>query len=318
MKQIVIYRICVLLLVVGSMQAQSKLDSLFLQKLNPGTEFVEGKAYLFETTLYGKSMLVKAENDPEFNMRGELINGEPYAYFGNKPLVFKGTKQDKVKIGEKEFLCLIIQFTCDGKKYNAYETQYANPRVCAYYDLIEADFLNEIRGLLVGKTLYTRSARWWKYNEDKINSNHKYTKAPEESCKYCPVVITRIYNDYDEKFVVLFRKDGGNEEYCFNNVLFDSQKIGRSLSFDRYFTFENPQNNYPEISQERWGQIMNQKVRQGFTAEEVKVAYGEPDEKFTEDDDETWIYHNNNGSDYAISFKENVVDKVRSQTTNYY
>ena len=324
MKRTIIYLIYALLLVVEGVHAQSKQDSLFLQKFNPGTELVKGKSYVFETDKqhsspeYGKSMLVKADADPEFDMRGDIVNGEPFASFKNKILVFKETKQDKVKIGEKEYLCLVIQFTCDGKKYNAYEIQYANPRVCAYYDLVDADFLNEIRKQLVGKTLYTRSAKWWKYNEDKLNSNHKYQKVSGGTCKYCPVTITRVENDYDEKFVVLFRREGQNDEYCFDNVIFNSKKMGSFLSFDTYFTFENPQNKYPEISQERWEQIMSQKVKQGFTPEEVKVAFGDPDEKYTENDDETWVYYNKNGNDYAISFKDNIVDKVRSQTSNYY
>ena len=324
MKRILILAACALFIGVLCVQAQSEQDAQFLKKFNPGTELVNGKTYLFElekqlsSPEHNKSMFLKAESKPEFNRRGEVTNGEPYASFKDKTLVYKGSKQDKVTIDDKERLCLVVQFTCDGKKYNVYETEYANPRPLTYYKLVEADILNEIRKQLVGKTLYTRTSSWWKFNADKVNSNLKYEKVTNGVCKFCPVTITRIESDYKDKFIVMFRKEGQSEELCFNNVTFDSKKIGETFSFDRYMTFENPQKNYPNISQENWEQIMNMKVKQGFAPEEVKVAYGEPDETFTENDDEVWVYINIGGKDYAVFFKDNVVDKVRSQSTTYF
>ena len=324
MKRIVFLMAVALLLGVSVVYAQSEQDVKFLQKFTPSAELIEGKSYLFETVKrhtspeYGKSKLIKSDGKPEINRRGELTNGEPFASFGEKPLVYKGTKQGKVKKVDNEVLCLILEFTCDGKKYYAYETENASPRKCVYYDLIDAEFMKNVEKQLVGKTLYTRTAFWLKYNEDKMNSNLKLTKVPDGTCKYCPVTITRIDNDSDDVFIVMFRKEGQKEEYCFGNVIFDSNKIGKSFSFDRYFTFENPKNEYPDISQERWEQIMNMKVRKGFTPEEVKIAYGEPDNKFTENDDETWIYYSVNGHAYGISFKDNIVDNVKSITTDRY
>ena len=320
MRKVVVLIINVFICVLG-VWAQSEQDIKFLEKFTPETELIEGRSYLFETTRrhtspqYGKSRLIKADDKPEFNRRGELTNGEPFASFGEKPLVYKGVKHGKVMKGDNEVLCLILQFTWDKQQYYAYETENANPRNCAYYDFLDIEFMKNIEKQLVGKTLYTRRAFWWKYNEDKMNSNLKLTKVPEGTCKFCPVTITRIDNDYDNKFIVLFRKEGDSGEYCFSSVIFDSKEIGKSLSFDRYFTFDNPKNNYPDISEERWEQIMNMNVRKGFTPEEVKIAYGEPDEKYTENDDEIWLYENVNERAYAISFKENIVDNVKSIST---
>ena len=139
----------------------------------------------------------------------------------------------------------------------------------------------------------------------------------EGTCKYCPVTVTRVVNDYDEKYIVLFKQNNQGDEYAFGNVVFDKDYKG-FLNFARYFTFTNPQEKYPNIPQERWEQIMAQKVRKGFTPDEVKIAYGKPDEVYTEDDNETWVFYNLNKKDYAITFKDGVVDKVESQTSTYY
>ena len=324
MKRVVILMVSALFYSIIGVEAQSEQDIKFLQKLTPVAELVKDKSYVFETVKrhtepkYGKSKLIKAESQPEINRRGELTNGEPFASFGDKLLVFKGTKQDKVIKDGNEVLCLVIQFTCDGKKYNAYETEKANPRGLSYYNLVDVAFMKNIEKQLVGKTLYTKRAFWLKYNEDEMNSNLKLTKVQDGTCKYCPVTITRIDDDYSDAFIVLFHKEGQKEEYCFGNVRFDSKKIGESFSFDRYFTYENPKTNYPDISQERWEQIMNMKVRKGFTPEEVKIAYGDPDDKYTENDDEIWFYENVNENAYAISFKENIVDNVKSIKTFRY
>ncbi|MDR2919415.1 MAG: hypothetical protein LBV72_08645 [Tannerella sp.] len=303
-------------------KAQSKEDSLFIQQMvESSPKLIEGKTYFFETDKqqssreYGKSLLVKEKDTPVFDYREKLTNGLPYAEFGNKPIKFKNVKVGKVKVGETNVPCFILSFSCGKENYRAYE--FAESLLRARYDLIEADFLNKLNQLLTGKTLYTKSANWLQYNEDELNSNLKTVPVREGTCKYCPVTVTRVVNDYDDKYLVLFKPQNQDDEYCFGNVVFDKGDRS-SLSFTRYFTFTNPQDAYPDISQERWEQIMAQKVRKGFTPDEVKVAYGKPDEVYTEDDDETWIYYNLNKKDYKIVFKEGIVEKIASLTSTYY
>ncbi len=322
MKKQITLSVFILFIGIFSLQAQCKQDSLFLKQMISNPKLIESKSYFFETERqhsdpqFGKSGLIKAKDTPTFNSRGELTNGIPYATFGNKPITFKGTKTDKVEINNEKLLCLVLSFTCDGEQYKTYEVGYAEPRGRNYYKLIEADFLKEAQKQLIGKTLYTKTAKWEQYNENEMNSNRKLSKIEdgESACKYCPVVITRIDNDYDDKYIVLFKKGNQGKEYCFGNVTFNYAEINSFLNFTRYFTFENPQTKHPTISQERWDEIMNQKIKKGFTPEEVKIAYGKPDDVVTEDDDETWIYYNYCRKDYAITFKNGIVDKVVSQS----
>jgi hypothetical protein len=301
-----------------TVQAQCRQDSLFLQQLHSNQKLIEGKTYIFETDVqasspeFGRSLLYREKDVPVFNPHySHLTNGIPYAEFKDKTLIFNSVKTGKVKVDEANKPCFILTFTCDKQKYYAYE--FSESLLRTKYNLIEADFLNTANKLLVGKTLFTKSAKWYKYNEDKLNSNLKTIAVREGTCKYCPVTVTRVVNDYDDKYLILFKTENQDEEYCFDNVTLNADKS----NFTQRLTFENPKKKYPDISQERWEQIMAQKIRKGFTPDEVKVAYGKPDEVYSENDDETWLYYNLNKKDYAITFKDGIVDKVVSQTSKY-
>ena len=298
-----------------TVQAQSKQDSLFLQQLpvsNP--KLIEGKTYYVETMSqhfvpeYNKSLLYREKDVPSFEY---LTNAVSFTEFGNKPIVFKNVKLGNVKVGNENKACYILTFTCDKKTYFSY--QFTESLLRSTYKLIEADFVNQLNKQLVGHTLYTKSANWFKYNADESDTE----RVQEGTCKYCSVTITRVVNDYGEKYLVFFKQNNQGEEYAFENVVFDKDTKSR-LNFTRYFTFTNPKEKYPNISQERWEQIMAQKVRKGFTPDEVKIAYGKPDEVYTEDDNETWVFYNLNKKDYAITFKDGVVDKVETKTSTYY
>ena len=299
-------------------QAQCRQDSLFLQQLVSNPKLIEGKTYFLETNVqhyspeFGKSLLYREKETPLFNPHAHLTNGAPFAELGNKPIVFQSVKMDKVKVDGENKPCFILTFTCAKQKYVAYE--FSESLLRASYNLIEADLLNKANKLLIGKLLYTRSANWYKYNENEFSSNLKTVPVREGTCKYCPVIVSRVVNDYDDKYLILFKPENQDEEYCFDNVTLNADKS----NFTRCLTFENPKEKYPSISQERWVQIMEQKVRKGFTPDEVKIAYGKPDEVYSEDDDETWVYYNLNKKDYAITFKDGIVDKVVSQTSEYY
>ncbi|MCL2651175.1 MAG: hypothetical protein FWD60_09165 [Candidatus Azobacteroides sp.] len=304
---------------LSTIQAQCKQDSLFLQQMVGNSKLIEGKAYFFQTDKqhsspeYNKSRLIKEKDAPVFDFNEQLTNGLPFNEFGNKPIVFKNVKMGEVKIGTETRPCYILSFTCDKQNYCAYEFRESSQRET--YNLIEADILNNANKLLVGKTLYTKSANWFKYDETKINSNLELEPVREGTCKYCPVTVTRVVNDYDDMYLVLFKPDNQEEEYCFINI-----KLGKGVKSDfvHFLTFANPREKYSDISQERWEQIMSQKVKKGFTPDEVKIAYGKPDEVYTEDDNETWVFYNLNKKDYSITFKDGLVDKVASQTSTYY
>lgn len=306
-------------------QAQSKQDSLFLQQpqLISNPLLIKGKAYLLETekqkstSEYRKSRFLRDKEKPIYFDNGDLANGVPFAVFGSHPIVYNGSKTDKIKIGKKKYPCQILSFTCNGQKYQTYELGLDESISERRYSLMDADYLKQLETLLAGKTLYTKTARWDTYHEDRMNSNAKLTRAEENTCKYCPVTVSRVVQDYDDKYIVLFRKENQDEEYCFGGVVFEG-KISAFSNFTRYFTFENPQIHHPEVTQERWEQIMAQAPKKGFTANEVKIAFGKPDETTSEDEDETWIYYNHNKKDYAITINNGIVTKVVSQSSRYY
>jgi len=309
-----------------TIQAQSRQDSLFMQQMVSSPTLIEGKAYYFEIVKqhsspeYSKSLLINEKDTPEFDRRDGLVNGLPFADFKDMPVVFKKITADKVKVGTETRPCFKLLFTCNKKNYCAYE--FSTSLLRSRYNLIEADFLNKANELLVGKTLYTKSANWLEYDESNINSNAKIRSVREGTCKYCPVTVTRVVNDYADYYLILFKPENQNEEYCFGNIALDKNESNTSYRFDfaftHYLTFENPRNQYPDVSDERWGQIMSQKVRKGFTPDEVKIAYGKPDDIYSEDDDETWVFLNKNKTDYIITFKDDIVDKVVSRTSRYF
>lgn len=296
-------------------QAQNKEDSLLLRQLVSSPDLIEGKAYFVETNEqnsspeYRKSQLVREKETPLFDARRQLTNGLPYNEFGNKPIVFQKQKMGKVKVGTETVPCFILSFTCGDRKYASYEFRESLSR--ATYNLVEADLVNRVNELLAGKTLYTQSANWFAWR-----TAPKGEPAPvrEGTYKYNPVSVTRVVNDYDDKYLVFFKPLNQDGEYCFINI----ELTGDRADIFRYFTFANPQEKHPGISQEHWELIMAQKVKQGFTPDEVKIAYGEPDETYTENDDDTWVYYNLNKKDYAVTFKEGIVEKVISQTSTYY
>ena len=310
-----------------TVQAQCKQDSLLFQhllKTGSSPKLVVGKTYYFEISKqhsspeYSKSLLIKEKDTPKFIKdnrlinRYQLVNALPYTEFGDNPIVLKKITMDTVNTGMGTVPCFILTFTCNKQNYRSFE--FSESSVREWYNLYEADIFNEANKLLDGKTLYTKSANWLKYNEKEINSNLELTNVREGTCKYCPVTVTRVVNQYNNDFLILFKPENQNEEYCFSNIQLNTMES----DFFHYFTLENPHEKYPNISQEHWDLIMAQKVKKGFTPEEVKIAYGEPEEVSSENDDETWIYYNLNKKDYQISFKDGVVDKVLSQTSQYY
>lgn len=326
------YFFTLILLLLGGLsisQAQSREDSLLLTQLVSSSNLIAGNTYLVETDKrysspeFGKSQLLKEGETPVFDARGELVNGVPYAEFGNNPIVFNAVRADKVtieieeikngkaKVVRKKLEGYIASFTCGGLNYCAYTGSDSPSR--ATYDLIEADLLDKANELLVGKTLYTRTASWLDRTTNRAGRPDPQP-AREGTFKYYPVTITRVVNDYDNMYLVFFEPRNKDGEYCFVNISLGG--TGTNL-FD-YFSFENPQDGYPDIPQEHWELIMAQKVKQGFTPHEVRTAYGDPDETLTENENETWVYYNLNKKDYTVAFKDGVVDKVVSQTSTYY
>lgn len=314
---------------IFSTQSQSKQDSLFLQSMEYDYQLKEGQSYIFERELqlsksnYDKSSFIEKEDKPQFDALGNVINGLPYSEFGTASVIFDGAQFINVNIGDKEYGCCVLSFICNGKAYNIYQV-YRDPfqkdKILNYgrYNLIATDYLNRLDSLLIGKVLYPKQALWSQYHEDKINSNLKFSKHTENTCKYCPVTVTQIINDYDDKYIVCFKKENDNIEYCIRNVQFYAHGINRFLNFTTYFTFNNPQKMYPNISNKRWVQIMNQKIEKGFTSNEVKIAYGKPDRIVTENDNEIWYYYNYCLKDFSIIFKNGKVSNVISSDVNFW
>lgn len=314
---------------LSASHAQGREDSLLLAQMVSSPNLIKGKAYLVETEEqysspeFGISRLVKEGETPLFDARGELVNGVPYTEFGNNLIVFNAVKagrttiavqevkNGKIKVEKRKQDGYVVSFSCDGLNYCAYTGSESPSR--GYYNLIEADLLNKANELLVGKTLYTQTAAWLDSASNRAGRPNPQP-AREGTFKYYPVTVTRVVNDYDNKYLVFFKPQNQDGECCFVNI----ELTGKEANLFRYFTSKNPQNRFPDISQERWEQIMAQNVKQGFTSDEVRTAYGSPDETHTENENETWVYYNLNKKDYAVTFKDGVVNKVVSQTSTYH
>jgi hypothetical protein len=64
--------------------------------------------------------------------------------------------------------------------------------------------------------------------------------------------------------------------------------------FHEVFSFENPKNNYPEITDEIWDLIQNRKVKIGMTERECELSWGKPENINTTVSDsgrqQQWVY----------------------------
>lgn len=211
----------------------------------------------------GKSFLV---SDDRIN----LVLDAAYVKPGNEPtagsiLNYRGYESKTNPGGGSE---LVIVFDSDGRifKYSTNKTPEVALEKVTSMDipmLIDLELVNEVKEMLTGKKLWTKSQLWYDSNGNKI-----------EGRKFVPV---SVMNVSPGNMVFPLRIDisdpDGNSAMLFMNL----RNAGvESRTFPSIFSLSDPKDKYPAIQPEVWNLIQQGKVKIGMTKEECKLSIGNP------------------------------------------
>lgn len=148
---------------------------------------------------------------------------------------------------------------------------------------VERTVVDAVKDRLEGNTYYVLTSMWYDLGEQ------SYT-----GLKYIPVRIREVMPGNSVYPVKLLVDDGRG--YTF--VLFMS--VGANLKsprgFHKLFSFKNPRERYPQITDEVWENIIYNRVRYGMTLDECRLALGSPAKVKRRADQNTlyevWSYEN--------------------------
>ena len=173
--------------------------------------------------------------------------------------------QEALKAGEEKTVTINLSDNTHtlvyrtGKKIEDFAAGYNIPL------LIDMDEVEHYAHQLVGKRVYVTTPLWY----DQTNGQ------PTAGRQFIPVTITSVEpGNKSLPLKVVFRDEGkGTVAFVWMST---PGSVMRSREFDAMFSLRNPRDNYPNISDERWNQIVLQQVSNGMTKEECRLAKGSP------------------------------------------
>ncbi len=128
--------------------------------------------------------------------------------------------------------------------------------------LIDLDYVDKIRSMLIGKTLYIKTSLWMDVDRNAIEGLH-----------YVPVVITDVKpGDIVYPFFVEFECNDKKAA-----VYMSSQVSSiKNMTFDKLFSFTDLRKNYSHITDENWEMITKGDIAVAMTKEECSLSLGAP------------------------------------------
>lgn len=129
--------------------------------------------------------------------------------------------------------------------------------------LLDIESIEEAKRLLVGKTVWTKTALWYD-GEMEFKKGRKFEEVkitdilPGNS--FFPIIIEFISTKGEHGRLMLNLGASGNE----------------SRSFSKLFSLKNPKDKYKNITPENWEAIQTETLRLGMTKEECKLSKGNP------------------------------------------
>ena len=279
-------------------------EPIAVQKLSKEKEFVDKYFKFYNIADWTNKMQFMIE------IKDYSYDIPLFEYKSSKNKVFRGLSSDNFKdkiftfekIEEREVDCprgickrTYIIFNCDGQLY---EHEFI---IEGIDKLRESKSFNTINNfvyitdidiaykLLLNKTIYIISDQWL---EEKNNHGVYVFKQ-----KYIPVLITKIgFGNSDGPVKIVFKTNNGEEYY--RDVIFSGINSSSApvfgVPFQDFFSFDNPKDKYPNISNNIWTLIQNGKVKIGMTKQECKLSWGEPKNINTTSGNfgvhEQWVY----------------------------
>lgn len=131
--------------------------------------------------------------------------------------------------------------------------------------LIDLAMVEEVRNILKGKRVWTRSALWY-------NDTLDYKKGK----KFVPVIIKDVTpGNLFFPLLVKFKADDAETGNFFMNA---GNSGNESRNFSKLFSLTDPKLNYKNISERNWKAIQGEDLIIGMTKEESKLSKGNPSE----------------------------------------
>lgn len=129
--------------------------------------------------------------------------------------------------------------------------------------LIDEEMVAQVRNLLHGKQFWTRSSLWYDEEGNRVDGR-----------KFIPVTVTEVWPGnmiFPLKLKIETRE--GDTAYIYMNF---GSADNESRSFHNIFSLTDPRKHYPGIEDETWDFISREKVKEGMTKEECRLALGNP------------------------------------------
>ncbi len=218
-----------------------------------------------------------------------------------KIFYYEGYKEDNT-YGIKPLVTLI--FSCDsmrfthatGKSLAEIEEMNYQPLIPSFVDIEDVAMA---RLLFEKKKLYILSNQWYDADGELFTGR-----------RYIPVVIDSVLPGNNVlPLSLMFTDDKGRKGRVFMSI--KSSAYTQILTFDRLFSFTNPRNRYPQISDTVWTAITEGRLLKGMTKDECKLSVGLPAEikkiPTYSGLQELWLY--NTGA--YLLFSDGILDSFR-------
>lgn len=182
----------------------------------------------------------------------------------------------------------ILTFATDDGRVLKYNTGIEHDRLNSLDDLnipftVQAALIDSIGSRLTGRHLFVLPAR-------RFSASGTDTTA----LRYAPVTITGITpGDANYPVRVSFSDADGTQ---FSLMMTIGNSAASTRNFDKLFSFDDPRQSYPMITDEVWQLIKESRIRTGMSPQECRLALGAPSDIYNTPSTagiiERWSYDN--------------------------
>lgn len=159
---------------------------------------------------------------------------------------------------------------------------------------IQTSLINEVKNRLINNSYYIITSSWY-------NSYHCLISGR----KYIPISITNIEAGNHIFPIIVTFQDPSKNSYCVFMTVGNEMQSTRN--FNTLFSFTDPRQKYPNITDENWIKITNSTISKGMTKKECQLSLGMPSHVDQQPSNagviEIWIYDNG----YNILFEDGIV-----------
>lgn len=272
-------------------RANPTMEEIFMEQLSPTPlqEWERGRPFLVSDD---KAIYIIVPQ------KGILPN--PPDSLKGKILEFTGIES---KINAAGKLTVSVLFT-EGNYIFAYDTgkEFTEAMEDVTSDripmLIDVDLVNQAKGLLTGRNVWTRSNLWYDEQGNRIDGKKFVEVTVEDVLPGNMVFPLRLkIKSKDDVTAYIYMNYGSAEN--------------ESRSFHNLFSLTDIKKNYPNIDPETWTFITEGKVKLGMTKDECRLALGNPSDLNSGHDYsqtlDIWIYENGR----VLWFEDGRLSKIR-------